>query len=428
MSVSKQLVLSKPQLFGSSAVLGDNKVFLWFWPRKKGMSSHLLSPVQEQQLAGGAKDLLECAPLPVVSSAIESSHPVSEAKGPRSELEDAACVLQSMLCKKASFTIAQAAASRGVSSKTLTKRLSAVSEATVQMQSSIVSSLLKYLSQMTSYTIKPIAYIERQAYDSTPAKLRVPQSGGQEEQRIKLCMVENEIAFLVQRLDVEIPCAKDYLLLKVPLSAAARVAERGTAENTLSVISSALSRPSGVHEAVPVWRIAETDEEGSNSRAERLLTSGSAKQWEGATLHCFCSAHKVHCSAQRLWSLIPHIVTGCIHTLKSCDDISTIKAIKHLMKQEIRRRLRVFVGGARTQEADAYRRACMQLFLPQPSKAKSHVMGGDLRSSQWGLERTQGSHPLLQWVLLRPRGHGQQASPIAPACVVEAEGELFQSR
>ena len=89
----------------------------------------------------------------------------------------------------------------GVSANTLAKWMQGAAEATVQTQAEVVSRVCAYLARMQNITLKPVAFIEHVAYDSTPrevtsAKQHSRHSSPEGEVICRLVRVPHHSAFV----------------------------------------------------------------------------------------------------------------------------------------------------------------------------------------------------------------------------------------
>ena len=270
-----------------------------------------------------------------------------------------------------SLSIANAALQLQVSAKVLSKRLDAVAEAIARVPGETLAAVLRYIEQMLGTRLEAVACLERQAFDSTPTDMRIPgEDSCQKEQRVKLYVVETQMALLLKNIRDEGDASPaDFLLLKTPHCTTLRIGERGTAECIRNVLSSAHSIPDSLDHLFSnkVYRVSESDEDAGNVRCERLVQDSRAAHWDDACLHALCVAHKAHAGAEKTWKLCEWIISGIVHTYKSLNEVESWKAIKKAMRREISARLVVKLVDSRaetcTPEASAFRESCMEVFL-----------------------------------------------------------------
>ena len=105
-----------------------------------------------------------------------------------------------------------------------------------------------------------------------------------------------------------------------------RVAAGNTGELTYATLRSCCTLPDLVRDTFTVKvRLSETDDAGSNSRAEASALTQQRGDW--MHLHLLCMCHKVHSCAQRTFSLASATTSGIIH---SCLQIATGGFVRRL--------------------------------------------------------------------------------------------------
>ena len=141
---------------------------------------------------------------------------------------------------------------------TVSRRFNVVSQAGLEAQDQCLKDLFQYLRQTKGRTVRPIAFIERQAYDSTPALMRLQEGATQRPQRVKLYMVQSEWAMMLQNLEpISDECQEEaaggrFFLLRGACSASPRVATRGNGETTFFSLAVQLC-PGQQHTSRNIW-------------------------------------------------------------------------------------------------------------------------------------------------------------------------------
>ena len=371
---------------------------LWLPQRIKDSDEEAVFIEEDEPANGDDVDaFLNAAPLPEVPELDD----VPVTASPPSQVAKGAEFLEGLLARRSGVVMKHVAADQGVSSKLLQRRSSAAAEACMRLQWSQLQRVLEYISQMAGHTLEPLAYIERQAYDATPCRLRVPnqEEGGQEARKVKIYMVESEIAILLCKADhLHKNSPEDFLLLRLPFSHMPRVAAKGTGACTQEVLKATLpmSRGRGASPEIEelfkgrVFRLCETDGDGANFKAEQLLKEQRPQAWrQGALLHVVCSAHKAHAAVEKTWGETPmsDIITGMINCYLALDDLEVLNAVRRFMDAEITTRLQVFVGSECSESAKLFQENCKRYFWPKRSRSRirsqlhqvCEVLNGDWR-------------------------------------------------
>ena len=316
-------------------------------------------------------DALASVPLPDLFPAaeMEPAQQNHAAAQPLTAMHEVAQHLRERVGGRSGVLTAHAAEQLGMDRKALQRRLDAIAEEAVRQPPKMLENLVQYLQQMQGHTLQPLAFVERQAYDSTPAHLRVPdQDHGHEQRRVKLHMIETEYGILFKNLGGA-ESADQYCWLRVPFHGALRLAERGTAENNVNVLQSAMGQLRNLGQVFgnKLWRLAESDHDGANMRGELLLQHFREEAWTDGTLHATCVAHKLHSAAQKTWD--ESIITGAIHTYKVLQDSQSLRLFKRVLHLEIAKNLTVHyvasLHGLRSDIAESFRQECLRLFLPR---------------------------------------------------------------
>ena len=174
-----------------------------------------LSERQEQQASGQEEHENDDAvsPEPILPEA--KLEETSEDAKPLSPLEAGGMFLQATLAMRSGLVWQHAAEAEGISIKTLQNRCYAAAEACILQQYSSWRDVLQYALHVAP-DLEPVAFIERQAYDTTPGRLRIAdQDGAQGERKVKVLLVETEVAVLLAtRGRRETGCVDDFFLLE----------------------------------------------------------------------------------------------------------------------------------------------------------------------------------------------------------------------
>ena len=317
-------------------------------------------------------------------------HEAEERVAP-SALLKGAMFLEGCVANRTGLVWKHAAEHEGSSVKLLQKRASAAAEACVAQQDAGWRSVIHYVLRVAPDLV-PLLFVERQAYDATPSRLRIPnQDGCQEERKVKLFMIETEVAILLaKRGNRGNDEAGNYLLLRVPFSHTPRVAAKGDAFCTKEVLSSTVPAHGALAEGCPnIFRISESDEDGSNLKAERLLAHSRSKKWQEGLLHCLCSAHKCHAACQKTWE-DSDIISGFVHAYKALEDVGTLNAVREFMLKEIPKRLHIVRGSDCPLEGQSFRENMLKIFTPSKSRPRlrarvtevCRLLNGDWRRSK----------------------------------------------
>ena len=293
-------------------------------------------------------------------------------------LHTVARLFESRWSRRALPPVADVAESAGISRGTLEASLHAVAEMAVQGQSKLLCFLLDYAAHLSgARALERVAITEHVLYDETPqwCSVRyhspVQELGEKVVERACLFVVERSYTLLLRRLpEVEeqhsLPAgpSADYLILKVALSPALRVAANTTGEGVVGILKNTapVLDSSGF-----AWRfrIAECDEHGGNMRAESLLRRLDQDTTSGTIL---CNAHKVHTSAMFTFSLgpAPALLHGLVHValwLQGAGAYAKFK--KQVLAELMERPLKIYVREKCPHQAEMHRQRCIKAFGPK---------------------------------------------------------------
>eukprot|EP00971_Amphidinium_carterae_P353025 6492799-Amphidinium_carterae.9 len=296
-----------------------------------------------------------------------------------------ACDLLRKMARRGGIKLVDESEKLQTSRKALSKNCAAAAEVALLAQTKSLREVLGYMHERAGISIEPVAFVERQAYDSTPAYLRVQSGellGNAEQQKVKLWMVETEWLVLFRGISEGGHTAGQTSVIRGFFSPCPRITERGTAECTSKVLQTTgcfelRERISQVF-GDSVYRISETDEDPANFKGEVLLELAGHEKWSDSLLHCICSAHKVHKAAERTWSFCLDLMSNLVHCHKVFADIGMQRKVKKVMQREIRSRLNIqrvaSAEASLSQEAVSFRKSTMLLFLPPKTQTRRRAL------------------------------------------------------
>ena len=287
----------------------------------------------------------------------------------------------------------------GVSSSTFTKYVHAAAEVIARRQFATLDGIVQYIKEMAGVSLEPLAAVEHISYDATPAEVRAPViTDNARAVKVKVFAIEYEWAFLVKLLPtplegVVVDEKSKYLILRCVCSPAARMVENATAETTRNVLLSSQHLPRGVESVFgsKIYRLSETDEDGSNLKAERLMASIRSEHFQDGLLHCVCTAHKAHAAAERTWALLPDIMSGLIHLSKAMADLAVMQAAKNMLVQEVAKLQVWFAEPVLQSEAVSFREHVQTMFMPsrqEPRRRARMEMVCAFLNGDWRMQNT----------------------------------------
>ena len=257
----------------------------------------------------------------------------------------------------------------------LKRNLRAVAESAWQYQARSLDSVVEYVDRMFGHGVSGLAFIQRASYDATPCEACVAHGAEEpnEKAKSKLFAVQRKWMALLQ-LDPSIsgdavaddPAPKAFLALRGTFSDGARVVDRETGEGTRNVLHSVEHVPPRVHSVFSrVCRIAETDELGSNGKAERLLQETRHAKWKDSAIHSLCMGHKAHNAAEKTWLIASDLFSKMVHTNKTLHENGALmRAARQWMQAEIPRRLQITHTGVPPPDSVTFRDHALKSFLP----------------------------------------------------------------
>ena len=227
---------------------------------------------------------------------------------------------------------------------TAMKWLECVAELSARAEEQSLHAVLRYISALTrSGTIKPLLFSVHNSYDETPLRARVAfLQMGQAASQTELAKVFVIEQSWVALLEVPQPNhdKNEHVILMGALAPALRCSDAANGEAVAAVLSSVRDRqiPGDVDVtalfALPS-RSLDTDEAGANPRGERLYASWAPK-WK--KLHLGCAAHRLHGAAERVFQLVPPVLTGVVRVLLSLRSSASWSQFKTVLETEIENR------------------------------------------------------------------------------------------
>eukprot|EP00971_Amphidinium_carterae_P148653 2947479-Amphidinium_carterae.1 len=239
----------------------------------------------------------------------------------------------------------------------------ATAELCCRAQALVAEEVLRYawtMIEMQSW--KPVCYINYQAYDETPLRLRLQFHENEAEPQVgKVFVVKSKWAMVLQETDG----AKQLFSFHGSWSDALRVVDRTTATGIAMVLSTCPRPPKRVEDMFDMkLRVAESDGLLANQAAERLtMTSLSDEGW--CAVQYLCTGHRVHAVAEKVWSLEEAALSGVVRTLLVLQNSTTLSAFRRALEMTLQERMRVVQGEPLlTSAALEYRANVLRTFAP----------------------------------------------------------------
>ena len=208
---------------------------------------------------------------------------------------------------------------------TLQQLLQAAGQAAYLCQWEIQQKVCNYIHHLQrGGGLKGLVYVEHQSYDETPLKLRVtdPCSQSEHPQISKVFVSQSSWSCLVEDQMVDAESPSRFLWIRGGRMPQLRCAASATAEAIAAVMDSGWPSGSGLRLNTDGFemhtRLTECDEFSANLRAERLMHLRAVQehpQRQHLLLVGLCTAHKLHASALRGFSLCPLTVQGLTRVL-----------------------------------------------------------------------------------------------------------------
>ena len=143
-----------------------------------------------------------------------------------------------------------------------------------------------------------------------------------------------------------------------------QVLDRNTGECLLKALTSTNASTEYNEKARMKVRMTTSDAASSNTRGEQALVRQRSPSW--AALHFFCEAHVSATVHKRTFSLLGKVPSFMLHVSLSLRDGSGhINTFRDILRTMILARLRI-LRGRPSSSADAFRKASVRLFLPDP--------------------------------------------------------------
>ena len=258
--------------------------------------------------------------------------------------------------------------------------MAAAAEAATQEQAHLLERIAEYVRQMSvGHRFTPLALFVQESYDATNLTLRVVHEASLPEKEVsKTMVVEKQWAILLKEQGE----GKEHLCLRGSLSPIVRATSTGTGESTQAALASAVDIPAELRSLCPVrLRIAESDEAGSNTRAEALIAHHSPEPW--FRQHMYCLAHKLHAACLKSWSLVPSFMSGLKHASLQLQGSGGMRRLQDKIKALVTAKLTILDEDVElTQGAVSYREAMMRHFADdqlEHNPAEPQIMGSCLR-------------------------------------------------
>ena len=229
-----------------------------------------------------------------------------------------ACLKKHKGTAQTSRAISELAQTLGCRTATARKYLAATAEQLARAQADHLQKCCLYAASLSSVgSFRTVCFIEFQAYDESPLRVRVNWDGSARapNQVAKVFVTLTQWALVLQKTPSSSAAEEpEFLVLHGILSPSVRAAESTSARSVAAVLANT-PRPANVAkqalEGAWVIRVSESDGLAANAKAERLLFRA-----EGNTsLHIACMAHRVHSIADRVWELDKPTLTGVVHCL-----------------------------------------------------------------------------------------------------------------
>ena len=277
----------------------------------------------------------------------------------------------------------------GIARRTALRRARAAAEFTLTSQEDMLEGLLSVVkTRSNAGSWKAVLFVEHVRFDETTVDTRVYFPNDDDRalrQQAKLVIVEKDWAVLLEQqpglqddvTNSSVLSERSYFVLEGHFSPQARAAANATGE-TLSEVLKTVFETVGAVPSKRLFedcvRIAETDANGANARAELLLLQHRAVLGHGEWqhLHTYCVGHKAHASATKTWSLDTSCLAGMIHTGKELSESGAMKELRGSMDRLLETRFKWVPGAVPPLQADAvtYKDAILQFFAPRVEDAR----------------------------------------------------------
>ena len=269
--------------------------------------------------------------------------------------------------------------------KKANKLLLSVAETCALGQSHTLRKLLEYArSRQASGALKALQFVYHVSFDETPLRLRLAfrDTGRKSVQLAKLYAVESGWAMLLQMQD-----SQEFLRIHGTFSPSLRCADANSANAIAAVLESVKSHqlpddldPKDIFQASV--RVAESDELMANLKAEREWVH----KHPCTHLHLVCLAHKLHSVCEKTVDLVPELWTGTVRTLLCAQSGSNLSKLEASLLSEIPQRLEVLYHTTLSEDAQRYRKNCLELWLqnlPARKQAVISAMAGTVLNGDW---------------------------------------------
>ena len=259
--------------------------------------------------------------------------------------------------------------------KQVLKRVRAAAEMAIQQQSKSLDTIVMHVDNMVSLgQWKALLYLEHVCYDETTLDIRVQYEMHDEPLRqvSRIHVVDPGYALIIERLPLSFEEGDreekhKFAIIQGRLGVGVRSTDNATGEAIRSVLDSVAKPTTNLTKIFRYClRLAESDECGSNLRAESLLLhSRQQKGEEWLSGHIFCLAHKLHSSAVKSWALQARAVTGVIHSCKQLHQPGNMIAVNEAVAALLDTRFSVRYGPVvLSQVAQSFREHLIYYFSP----------------------------------------------------------------
>ena len=289
-----------------------------------------------------------------------------------------ACLKKHKGTAQTSRAVSELAQALGCRIATARKYLAATAEQLARAQADHLHNTCLYAASLTSVgSFRSLCFIEFQAYDESPLRVRVNWDGSARapNQVAKVFVALTQWALVLQKTASSIAAEEpEFLVLHGVLSPAVRAADSTSARGVAAVIANT-PRPANVAkeflEGAWVIRVAESDGLAANAKAERLLFRAE----QNTHLHIECMAHRVHSIADRVWELDKATLSGVVHCLLTMRSSGQMLALEKALVHVLEQRLVIDQSSERmTDDAMHFRRGVLQCFLPQPRSPRKRTV------------------------------------------------------
>ena len=261
-----------------------------------------------------------------------------------------------------------------VSSGTAERYLQAMAEACCRGDSCILEDVCRYLAAR-KVSLKALCYIHYQTYDETPLRCRLLMQAGDNHsvsQIAKVYVVSTSWVLGVKPVDAG---PGDHpMLLHGHWAPAMRAADSGTGKGIAAILDTCPQPPSMIDEICDIKvRLTDTDENGSNVKAERLWSL--AKHGPGwVSSQYMCLGHKLHSVAEKTWAKNATVLSGAMHALLAIQTTPQLSELISSMNTLIEQHgQRLPASSMLSESATQFRKQILTAFLPRKKHARKRA-------------------------------------------------------